>query len=91
MMTRVSVALQTLAVTGNALVSTLAPVSLCLCRDAPVGVCITPVSPGERGLGPCRAGQPDVSPPSTFLLTEGMATLCAGPDSNEKLFCVVIP
>ena len=49
------------------------------------------VRDGDQSLSPCRAGKPDVSPPSTFLLTEGMATLCGGPDSNEKLFCVVIP
>ena len=91
MMMRGSLVLQTLPVTGSALVSALVPVALCLCEGASVSVWITPVSPGELGSGPCRAGKPDVSPPSTFFLTEGMATLCAGPDSNEKLFCVVIP
>lgn len=47
--------------------------------------------PGELGSGAHGARKPDTSLPSVLSLADGMATSCAGLDSNEKFFYVVIP
>ena len=91
-MMRVSVVLQILPITNNAVVSAPVPVSLCLCKGAPVSVCESRLCGRESWvLGPHRARRPDASPPSILSLADGMAASCAGLDSNEKFFYVVIP